>query len=245
VGLGVGLGGGWQLGLQLPLERRSVDVTYTLGGAPYDPPYQDIHHRDEIVQGLADGQAAVQRLGRAAAGVWMAELGSTLPVGQTHPDPYAAGARGERHQHNQLGLGAPAPFAAAAWVGAPKPVGALGSARVQAPLIENQHGMRGPLLLVGAGGANARLSPEVVGMAQAELVIEGPERWSGEAQGGRAALSLALATEWAPGPRLSLLGDLRLPVASWLGSAATASEEHGRLQVGPLVGLTVAWTAAR
>lgn len=108
LGAGLGLGGGWQVGLELPFDLRAFDVTYTtLDGAPYDPPYDDIHHRDETLLGPADGELTLRRYGRRerlVAGAW---LGLSLPLGRTEEDPFAAAEQGEWHQHTQLGAGLP------------------------------------------------------------------------------------------------------------------------------------------
>ena len=61
--LNLGFGGGWQAGVSAPYDVRAVRVLYTLpDGTPYAPPYEDIHHRDETLDGLvAHADAALYR----------------------------------------------------------------------------------------------------------------------------------------------------------------------------------------
>jgi len=248
LGLGVGLGGGWQAVAALPAERRRVDVTYTtLDGRAYEPPYADIHHRDEVVAGLADGALGARWVGRAGPGLLSAEAGASLPFGQTAADPYRAAAQGRWHQHNQLGVGVPVPQGALAWFGRPAPWApvALGSARV--PVVANARGFRAPRTATLAAGAARRLGPRAVGLLTAEAVVEGPEVWNGVRHGGRQAAVVNLGTDHALAGGWSWQADLRLPLAQHLAHdhGPGADDDAGRLRLGPFVGLSAAWTSPR
>src|SRR5687767_13110119 len=56
LGVFYGLGGGWQLGAGVPFDVRVLRIDYyDLAGEPYEPPYANIHHRDEVLWGPTDG----------------------------------------------------------------------------------------------------------------------------------------------------------------------------------------------
>lgn len=248
LGLGVGLGGGWQAVVALPAEWRQVDVTYTtLDGRPYRPPYRDIHHRDEVVAGLSDGAAAARWVGFAGAGLLSAEAGLSLPLGRTEADPFAAAARGEWHQHNQLGVGVPVPQGGLAWFGRSAPWAPVALASGRVPAFVNARGFRAPLTATLAGGVSRRLGPRAVALLTAEGVVEGPERWSGVAHGGRQALALNLGTDHALSGGWSWQADLRVPLVQHLvhDHGPGAVDDAGQLRLGPFVGLSAAWTSPR
>ena len=52
-----GLGNGWQVMGMIPVDAKLLSIEYTtMDGQPYDPPYGDIHHRNETLFGLGDGR---------------------------------------------------------------------------------------------------------------------------------------------------------------------------------------------
>lgn len=242
LGLALGLGQGWQVSASVPLELRVVDVTYrTLDGALYAPPYDDIHHRDETLAGPADGEARVQHLQRLGAWTVGAEAGATLPFGRTEADPYAAGEAGETHEHNQFGAGVPLLLAGGSALRRPTPWGVQASLGARIAVLENARGYRAPHTLSVAAGPSRAFGPRVVTFVAAGLVREGPERWEGEAYGGRTAVVAQLGGEWAPTRGWSLLADLRLPVWQHLDEHED-HDEDGSLRMGPRVAVGVAWT---
>lgn len=247
LGAQLGLGGGWQAAVSLPLDLRVVQVDYTtVDGAPFDPPYDDIHHRDEVLWGPSDGSLVLQRLHRGAGPLWVGELGLSLPLGRTEADPYAAAARGAWHQHNQLGAGRPLALAGGGLLWAPRPWGGQARLSARVPFLENSLGYTAPMLLTVGGGPLWRLSPRWVALSGLDLVREGPERWSGEAHGGRSLAQLSLGAEWAISPRWSVQLEGRQPVYQHTDahSHGAAAAEEGELRVGPLFGLTLAWTGS-
>ncbi len=242
LGLGLGLGHGLQLSASLPAERRDVAVDYrTLDGSPYVPPYGDIHHRDEVLSGLADGELRLAALRRSGPGVWMGEGGLTLPFGRTEADPYAAAAAGRWHEHNQLGAGRPVFLLGGAALRPPAPWGALATVSARLSAFTNAEGFRAPHSATVALGASRRLGDRgAVAQLAVEGLVEGAETWSGEAQGGRQALLLDPGLELRMGPHLSGQLDLRWPIVEHL--AAHAHDDEGTLRVGPQVALSLAWT---
>jgi hypothetical protein len=190
--LTLGLGGGWQAGLQLPMDLRQVRVDYlTLDGAPYNPPYGDIHHRDELLWGPVDGQLSLRKVysrSPRAFWAWTGTLG--LPIGATQPDPYAAAERQEEHQHIQLGTGTFQPgLVLDGWRGG-STWGLAGQAIFRASVYENGHGYRPPQRGGLSLGPTWRSQEDWLLSGRGELTAEGSERWGGESHGG---LILAMA----------------------------------------------------
>lgn len=203
----MGLGRGWQLGVALGLDLKVTTIGYTtLDGAPYDPPYGNIHHRNETLFGLADGQAQVRRDLRAGPVSVGVALGSTLPLGRTEADPFARTEQGKRHQHFQRGTGVFAPVAsldASVGAGAWSATGWL-DARV-APYANGNGYQPGAYVGGGAGPVWAvvdglRLVPA------AEASISGVDRWSGAVAPGSGTVavgaSLAALGTLSPSTRL-------------------------------------------
>lgn len=92
---------------QLPVRMVLTTIGYeTPEGAHYDPPNEGTHHRNEALVGLGDPLLGV-RLGGVLAEAWwvVAQLGVSVPLGRTEANPFAAGDRGDTHQHIQFGSG--------------------------------------------------------------------------------------------------------------------------------------------
>lgn len=208
-----GLGRGFELSLAIPFDLRATEIAYTtLEGAAYDPPYDDIHHRDEVVYGPADGAAMLRW--RTRAGAWIAGVGAgaSLPLGETVPDPFALGEAGEWHQHQQFGTGTVIPvlsgeaaFSSGRW-------GGLGWAQARLPLYANEHGYRAGTSAIAAAGPTFRVAPWLVAGVRAEGQVEGTEDWNGRREGGRASLAAGLDLGFHLGESLSLRASAAVPV---------------------------------
>jgi hypothetical protein len=110
-----GLGGHTQLSLRLPYDIKEMRVRYTtLDGAPFVPPYGDIHHRNETLRGISDASLIVDWSPQSQ---WFFGAGTTLPIGHTVPDPVALGRLGLKHEHIQFGSGTFQPILTAQWAG--------------------------------------------------------------------------------------------------------------------------------
>lgn len=212
--LSVGLGRGWQVAGELPVDLRAVRVDYvTLDGAPFDPPYDDIHHRDETLFGVVDGQVRLSRYQRAGGATLGLGLGTTVPLGRTEEDPYALGEAGKTHQHLQFGTGTFVPLARAeGWIGHRR-WGALAQLEGAWSLYANGKGYRAPSRASLTAGPTWRATPALTVWALPQVGLETPERWSGEPYGGvvRAYLGVGGAAPVAPG--LSLTAEARVLLA--------------------------------
>ena len=108
-----GVRDGMELTLRLPYDVKAMTVRYTtLDGAPFTPPYGDIHHRTETLRGISDPSLD---LDVAAGDAWIVALGTTLPAGHIVPDPIVLGREGKTHEHIQFGSGTFEPRLAAQW----------------------------------------------------------------------------------------------------------------------------------
>lgn len=228
--------------LEAPLRVVDMSASYqTPDGQPYEPLDAGVHHRDETLVGLGD----LEVRGRVTAplGQWWlsTRLGVALPTGRTEQDPFALGDLGREHQHVQFGTGTFDPVASFDLVrGLPRAqLAAYGMGRVSP--YENRHGYRaGPRGTLGvAAGPKLRRGVMLTGLA--ELAVEGPEQWSGEARQdgmlGRNELLLGGGVLWyARATKVS--AGLRVPVWRRL---VEGDEEPGELLAPVALSVGVAW----
>ncbi len=141
--VGYGVKAGLLLSLRVPYEVKDQRIDYrTLEGEPFDPPYGDIHHRTERLDGFGDGELG---LSLVPARDFLVGAGITLPFGRTEEDPIDLGRRGLKHEHIQFGSGTVDPTLAVQWS---RPFGRLSlaaSANARIPLYENRHGFQAPI----------------------------------------------------------------------------------------------------
>jgi len=146
-----GLRDGVQVSLRLPYDVKAQRVRYTtLDGAPFTPPYGDIHHRTETLRGISD---ATLMFDRAFRDHWTFGAGTTLPIGHTVPDPVLLGREGLKHEHIQFGTGTFEPVIAAQFATAK--FFARTETRVSA--YESSKGYKGPSTLVWSLGPSFRV----------------------------------------------------------------------------------------
>lgn len=234
-----------KFGLEAELPFRAVvqRADYqTADGDPYTPVDAGVHHRDEVVLGLADAQLRARAL--VVLDRWWLTLraGTSLPIGSTVEDPFELGDRGETHQHVQLGTGTFDPSIGGdltrGWTGAQWSVYGSG----QFSLYENRHGFRaGPRGQLGTMlGWKAR--PGLLPYATLEGAFQGAEKWNGEIRQdgllGRRELRAGLGLRWLPGTT-ALDFAVRVPVYRQL---VEGEEEPGELRAPVSVSLSAGWT---
>lgn len=169
--------------LQLPLRLVKTTIVFRrLDGERFEPDYQNIHHRNETLYGVADpwllgrftwSQDLLSLTGRAGTGV---------PLGSTEEDPFARGRAGLRHQHIQFGTGTFHPVLA---LDAEFHLGwarARGYAQTLLFLYENAHGYRAGNRYMGGIEADAEALPQLRAGLSADVINEQPERWNGRIQ---------------------------------------------------------------
>jgi hypothetical protein len=204
-----GLGRGLAIEARVPVDVKRLRVRYTtLHDEPYDPPYRNIHHRNETLSGPGDPRLGL-RWDRGLGARWQIgfALGTTIPLGDTVEDPNPLAKESLPHQHMQIGSGTfdPVVEATAAW----RPGDRLGAyARLDArlPLYESGKGYRAGTAVDVAAGPGLRLGHHHFGFVMLGLSHAGEETWDGvtNESSGRSALRLIAGSHVALGHRLQL-----------------------------------------
>jgi hypothetical protein len=211
VSVDYGLRSGTQLTFRLPYDQKSVDVRYTtLDGAPFLPPYGDIHHRDETLRGFSDADVmaffapSALQLGRSR---WTVGMGLTIPLGETTEDPVRLGREGKTHEHIQFGSGTFTPRFVLRYRAPFDRTIVQGSLNLQLPLYENGDGFLAPRSLQANFGPTWRLGRLALATeAAAQLQTQG--KWSGEVDEGTGfrnagltfRLGIPLTNDWHLSP---------------------------------------------
>lgn len=209
-----GIGHDLSLEAELPFDGKFLSAEYTtLDGGAFEPPYGDIHHRDETLSGIGDPVVAIRwdrGLGRdVRIGV---RAGISLPIGDTTENPDPLAMQSLPHQHMQIGSGTFNPVVGLLGSWAPGRWGLFGRVDAVLPFYESGEGYRGGLQVDAALGPGYRLRPGLFGFGQVALSHTGEETWDGEPNesSGRDALRLvlggnvALSGRWRVGPVVQL-----------------------------------------
>ena len=167
--------------LRLPFDVKDQTVRYTtLSGEPFVPPYGDIHHRSETLDGVGD----MQLTGLVALGAgFQAGAGISIPTGETVPNPIELGREGLTHEHIQFGSGTVDPVVSALWSGSFGWLGAVAAADGQFPLYENSHGFHAPTTVRWAAGPTATVGTTGLSVQYAGQ-YQSIGRWNGEIDEG-------------------------------------------------------------
>jgi hypothetical protein len=176
-----GVRDGLQWTLRIPYDVKDQRIRYTTlgGGAPFTPPYGDIHHRTETLTGIGDPSLTFDW----ERGDFLLLAGTTIPLGRIEPNPVVAGREGRKHEHLQFGSGTFEPRGGAQWAA---PLGAamlFVRAEARLSLYENREGFRAPTTAVWSAGPSFRLAgididPRLDGQYQTV------GRWRGEVDEG-------------------------------------------------------------
>lgn len=218
--------------LQVPLRLVATTIDYeTPDGQHYDPPNAGTHHRNETLVGIGDPILAA-RFAMVLGDAWwvVTRIGSAIPLGKTEEDPFAAGDRGETHQHIQFGTGTFDPFASLAIARSYGKWQLSGYGQAQWAAYESDKGFQaGATTLVNARGAY-RVAPRWLLQGSLGWFRQGPERWSGEVQQdgilGRHEVLAGFGTTFSfGGPQYVAL--VRVPV--WRRILQGAETEEGTL----------------
>jgi hypothetical protein len=172
-----GLRDNLQLSLRLPYDVKAMRVRYTtLDGAPFVPPYGDIHHRTETLSGISDPSLSLELSPHEH---WLIGVGTSLPFGHIEPDPVALGAAGIKHEHIQFGSGTFQPIISTQYAN----TRFVARAEAKLGLYENREGFRAPTTFVWSLGptfqaGRVSINPRLNGQHQTI------GRWSGEVDEG-------------------------------------------------------------
>ena len=230
-----GLGGGWQLMGMIPVDAKLLSIEYTtMDGEPYDPPYGDIHHRNETLFGLGDGRVEAQYFFFAAEG-WVlgGGLGATVPLGRTEENPYALAARSEKHQHMQMGSGTvdPAFSLSSVWSGA-KWGGSLTS-NGSMPVMESRHGYMPTPILQVSGGPSYVINSSLITTAEVSLWREWQAKWAGEPDrmSGRTVLTAGGALIYRISPHWATMVQGHSTIHQWSDAGLILQRFKGTIGV--------------
>lgn len=233
----LGLGRGLSVEAELFFDAKMLTAEYTtLGGDAFDPPYGDIHHRDEVLWGGAAPVLALRWDRDLARSVRLGLRGGvSLPLGDTTENPEPLTAQSLPHQHMQIGSDTfdPVVGAIAAWT--PAKWGIYGRVDARLPLYESAKGYRAGAQVDVAIGPGYEFRPDWFGFAQLGFSHTGEETWDGVASehSSRDALRLVLGGHAAVGERWRIGPVIQIELAS---RAAGGSFEQ------PLIGtLTITY----
>lgn len=172
-----GLGRQLQLSVRVPYDSKDIRIRYTtLEGAPFTPPYGDIHHRTETLSGISDPSLM---LDWSPSPGWQLGAGTTFPIGHVTEDPVRLGKEGLTHEHTQFGSGTFNPTLAVQWSGAHFAARAEGRLTVY----ESSGGYRAPNTFLLSAGPSLRAGRIAI-EPRINAQYQGRARWHGEADEG-------------------------------------------------------------
>jgi hypothetical protein len=204
-----------QLFLRVPYDVKDQRVRYsTLEGAPFTPPYGDIHHRSETLTGITDPSVGLEW---SPSPHWLFGAGTTIPAGHTVANPIVLGREGKTHEHIQFGSGTFRPLLSAQW----SPPHFSASAEAALSFYENDRGFRAPTTITWATGPSFRagrvgIDPRLTGQLQTI------GRWNGEVDEGTGFHNGGLRLQFSVPVRTWILAP---SVYRELWSHATSGEE--------------------
>lgn len=212
-----GLSEHFGVSMQVPFRVVTTTIAYeTPDGDHYDPPNAGTHHRDETLVGIGDPIVAARFATVLGTAWWLVtRIGSSIPLGSTEEDPFAAGDRGDAHQHIQFGTGTFDPFASIALARTFGRWQLSGYGQGQLAMYESDKGFRaGATTLVNARTA-FKIAPRWLVQGSLGWFRQGPEEWGGKIQQdgvlGRHEVLAGLGTTFSfGGPQFIAL--IRVPV---------------------------------
>jgi hypothetical protein len=215
----VGIGQGWQVMAQLPFDAKVLTIDYsTLDGAPYTPPYGNIHHRNETLTGLGDGRAEIQQFTRInKALVVGAGFGLTVPLGKIEDDPYALTSKGIAHQHMQMGSGTTSPVFSATAVWMADRWGMVVSSNGLLTMTANAKGYRPSSRIQAGAGPSYRLNPKLMMTTSLSLSRDSQAEWHGkpDPMSGQTAFMGSVSMIQRFTPMLAAMVQARTTLAQW------------------------------
>jgi hypothetical protein len=226
----------------LPIRMVHSTVSYaTPDGRDYTPLDADVHHRDETLVGLGDGQLRA-RFGGNIETWWLSvQLGVSLPLGHIESDPFALGDAGLEHQHIQFGSGTFDPHLGLSLSRAFEDTQWSLYGQIQDSLYENSHGFRAGMRGLAGLSGGWKSSPGWLLSATLEGASEGAETWGGRVRQdgmlGRTEVLLGAQIHWSDTEN-TLSAALRAPVYRHL---AEGEEDVGDLTSPLSLNLSAGW----
>lgn len=168
------------IGLELQAPFRMVKTTIKfrrLDHRVFEPDYENIHHRNETLFGVADPWLFASATGAFGDFTLVSRTGVGFPLGSTEPDPFARGRAGLSHEHIQFGTGTFYPIFSLDGKLALEPFVLSAYGQTVLFLYQNRHGYRaGNRYSVGASG-DVQVVKDLRAGLTGDVMNEQPERW--------------------------------------------------------------------
>ena len=214
--LSMGLGRGWQTMLRVPYDIKSMGIEYTdLQGNPYDPPYGNIHHRNETLTGLGDSELELQYFwSPKPKWVMGGGLGSSLPFGRTEEDPYIRASQSLEHQHIQMGSGTFVPLMSATVVWSGHRWGFSAQSTGKLALYENNKDYRPSSTAQITLGPTYRFTSKFMFLTHLGAQRDWQAAWSGEPDplSGRSLVTTGASIIQRFTSKVAIMGQIRATV---------------------------------
>jgi hypothetical protein len=181
----VGIGITKVLGVEIQAPIRLLKTTIVfrrLDGTPFEPDYENIHHRNETLFGFADPWLLARATWSVDNFMVTGRGGLGLPLGSTEEDPFARGRAGLPHQHVQFGTGTFYPVLAVDAALRLDRFTVSAYAQTVLFLTDNRYGYRAGNRYVGGVSGDMEVVPRLRAGLGADILNEQPERWGGVVQ---------------------------------------------------------------
>lgn len=229
----------------LRIVRTTIQLR-RLDGTPFTPDYENIHHRDEALFGVADPWLLGRVTGMFGKLGVTSRAGFGVPLGSTVEDPFARGRAGLSHRHIQFGAGTFYPVFAVdlGTTLGPVRVGGYGQALVF--VYENAQSYRAGNRYSGGVAGDMEVAKGLrVGLGT-DVLNEQPETWSGVVQQdgnvGRTDVLAGGMLGYAFGSVITSVS-VRVPVYQhFIDAAHRHGADPGQLTYPAIVNLAVATT---
>ncbi len=224
----VGLGKGLQVKGELPLDRKKMTIEYKdKDGKAYDPPYQNIHHRNEVLMGPGDGRLHLEYF-HSVGKTWTlgGSTGATIPLGKTEVDPYELTEKSLSHQHIQMGSGVVSPVASLRVIQQGHRWGMMASAQGLMSLYHNDKNYKPSSSMTLSAGPTFRITSKVMLFGSVEVLKETQAFWGEDADpmSGRTAIIGSGGVVYRFNPTVALMAQGRGTMAQW--STADLITQH-------------------
>ena len=173
----------WDVGIEIPLRMVNADAVFLGFDGEVLEDFESIHHRNEVLWGLADIPLDVGWTLQNPLPVGhqlMLRLGATLPFGHTEPNPFALGREGKQHQHIFFGTGTVNPIGAVSYVLAIKEHRLFLFGEGQYTFYANENEYQGPSIVTSGASFNYLINKSWQARATFVVFKEWPARWGAE-----------------------------------------------------------------
>jgi len=215
----VGLGKGLQLKGQLPFDHKRLTIEYQdEDGKPYDPPYRNLHHQNETLTGLGDGQLQLEYF-RNVGESWVlgGGIGATIPLGKTEQDPYRRAEQSLKHQHIQMGSGTWDPIGSFSAIYGSHQWGMIGTVQGRLALTYNAMDYKPSTSLSVGAGPTYRVSSKLMLLSSAEVLTESQASWGDtpDPLSGRTAILSSAGAVYRFNSTVAVMAQARVTAAQW------------------------------